>query len=157
MASTRKQDIKRKRGEWVSKAQLGTIIGKSSQWMQDLLKEEAAPQPTDRKYNTADVVDYIIKRNANTNLSELDLAKVRLTEAQAELKEIELQEKEGSLLDASETERAWTESLSNLRARLLAIPSTAAASLQGIDGQAEQKDVIETLIIEALVELSGAE
>lgn len=58
-----------------------------------------------------------------------DPAKVRLTEGQARLVELKVDQAEGRLLDAIAVEREWTSLLRGVRAELLAVPSRIGARL----------------------------
>lgn len=83
--------------------------------------------------------------------------KARLDRARADLAEHDLALKRREALDATEVEEAWTETLSALRNRLLAIPGKAAPHAAQAASTHEAQEAIREEIEAALAELSQAQ
>ncbi len=81
-------------------------------------------------------------------------ARARKEAALASLRELELQIKQGGYLHAETAERIWGETISRCRSRLLAIPTRLAPIIVHCKTPAEAQAKIETVIHEALTELS---
>jgi len=81
--------------------------------------------------------------------------KLRLTKAQAEKAELEVEVKKRSLIESLEAEQAWGVVVSNTRAKLLSIPSKAAPLLVACNTILEAQDLLEKLIHEVLEELAN--
>lgn len=82
-------------------------------------------------------------------------AKRRRELALAKLSELELAEKEGRLADVNKLAEHWARTGSNIRNRLLSIPTTAAPQVVGVTITQAQA-IIAGLIYDALMDLSGA-
>lgn len=98
-----------------------------------------------------------IKLTKGNSREDYYAEKTRLTKAQADRTEVELEEKQGNLLDSEETIKAWSAYVTATRARLLSIPTKCAQELAGADEPTIIKGILEELICEALEELSGKE
>lgn len=81
-------------------------------------------------------------------------ARARKEAALASLRELELRIKQGEYLHAETAERFWSETISRCRSRLLAIPMRLAPIIVHCSTPAEAQAKIETVIHEALTELS---
>ena len=86
-----------------------------------------------------------------------DNAAKRKALAEAELKELELQARIGELVRADEVGKVWTGAVARCRSRLLSLPSKAAPRVVGIESLPEVQDFLDSLIREALEELSTSE
>lgn len=80
--------------------------------------------------------------------------KARLVKHQADKAEIEVKTLSGELVRAADVEAEWTDMLSAMKSRLMAIPSKAAPIVAAEDNPAQVIDIIEDLVREALQELS---
>lgn len=65
--------------------------------------------------------------------AQLTAERARLAKEQADAQALKNGKSRGELIEASEVERAWSDILRHLRARLLAIPSRLRADLPGLD------------------------
>lgn len=83
-----------------------------------------------------------------------EVARTRLTTAQAEMKELELAEMRGELHRASAISEVWAKQVMNAKTRLLAIPTKTAPELVGKD-LATIASKLKNAIYEALYELAG--
>lgn len=87
---------------------------------------------------------------------EFDEAKRRKMLAEAEKTELEVQVRKGELVEVDEIGKAVESDYMNLRAKLLAIPSSLAPILEVATTAIEIKNCLEDAINEALSELSMA-
>lgn len=83
----------------------------------------------------------------------LDEARVRKTNADAALAELQLQRERGEVVDIEEVSRTVGEEYAAVRAKLLAIPTKLAPRIALEDSEAACRDLIEREITEALNEL----
>ncbi|MFE3837908.1 DNA packaging protein [Pseudogemmobacter sonorensis] len=79
--------------------------------------------------------------------------RARLAKAQAEAQEMKNLAQRGELVSAAEVERAWADTLRNLRSQLLAVPGRIRARLGHLT--ATDTAVIDREIRDALAELGG--
>lgn len=101
---------------------------------------------------TALAADFL-PENSDVDLNE---ARRRRELALAQLAELDLQERRGEVIGASEVESTWATVITNVRSRLLSLPTKAAPMLQGVTGLAETNEVLRGLVYEALRELSDS-
>jgi len=78
-----------------------------------------------------------------------DEADRRKAVALAELRELEVRQKRGELLDAAEVQKQWAAGLAALRDRLLSLPDRLGAVLAG-RGEVEARAVLREALEEAL-------
>ena len=93
-------------------------------------------------------------RAANRVNEEFEEARTRKTSYEADLKHMELKKAAGELIEIEEIKDAWTEVLSNLRSKLLAIPVKLAPIVQNETNIRSIEKLIESHIHEAMHELS---
>jgi len=89
----------------------------------------------------------------NRSRAEREAALARLDAARAELAEIELEEKRGSVISVDEVETRLTGVFSSCRSKLLGVPTRCRQRDPGLTR--EQVEMIESLIREALEDLSA--
>lgn len=82
--------------------------------------------------------------------------KARLDKARADLAELDLAERSGQLVDAAMIEATWGAAFTELRTRLLAIPSSTAPRVTPKMAAAEIEALIREQIDDALAAISGA-
>lgn len=90
----------------------------------------------------------------DTKLLDAKLERARLDRAKRHLAEAALAEKKGTLIPAKAVQEYWGSMVSNCRARLLAIPPKLGQRAIGITENKEITFIANTLIHEALMELS---
>ena len=83
--------------------------------------------------------------------------KSRLTSAQADKAEMEVQVLSSSLLKAEDVKETWITFVSNVKAKLLNIPAKLAHQIVGLEHYAEAEELLMNEIYEALNELSNDE
>jgi hypothetical protein len=86
--------------------------------------------------------------------STYDEARTRKVNAEAEISELELAKVRSQLVVAEDVEKAWTDTLSNLKAKLTNIPSKAAPLVASETEAGIVQAILADLINEALEELS---
>lgn len=91
------------------------------------------------------------KRSGTGDIAE---EKTKLTAAQARKAELEVEQLEKSLIPAQLVEETWIDYVSNVRAKLLGLPSRVAHQVITIDKYAEAELVIKEQVHEALNELT---
>lgn len=84
-----------------------------------------------------------------------DQARTRKIAADAELAEMELAKARREFISVEDVRSAWQNVLSNMRARLLSMPSTVAPIVQHETNLGTVKDIIDGAIRECLEELSS--
>jgi len=95
-----------------------------------------------------------LARGKNTNSGNLNEERTRLTKAQADRAELELQEKEGDLISSDVIKTIWSDYVSNTRSKLLALPSKLGHLTQAAETYAEAEAIIKEAVYECLEELS---
>jgi phage terminase Nu1 subunit (DNA packaging protein) len=96
----------------------------------------------------------VLARGKNTNSGDLNEERTRLTKAQADRAELELQEKEGDLISSDVIKTIWSDYVSNTRSKLLALPSKLGHLTQAAESYAEAEAIIKEAVYECLEELS---
>jgi phage terminase Nu1 subunit (DNA packaging protein) len=96
------------------------------------------------KFNSADVIAWRDKRAAEvrdaSGEGNADASKRRHMAAAAELKELQLAEKRGSMIHVEDVAPLIADELANVRSRLMAMPGRLSSALVGLDQPAiEQK------------------
>tara|TARA_S200002703_G_scaffold121008_2_gene106841 strand:- start:2286 stop:2810 length:525 start_codon:yes stop_codon:yes gene_type:complete len=80
--------------------------------------------------------------------------KAKLTAAQARKAELEVEQLEKTLIPAQLVEETWVDYVSNVRAKLLGLPSRVAHQVITVDKYAEAELIIKEQVHEALNELA---
>jgi phage terminase Nu1 subunit (DNA packaging protein) len=80
--------------------------------------------------------------------------RARLTKAKADMAEMEREQMAARLLPANDVEKAWTDVVANMRTKVLAIPTNAAADTQAARNLVEAKQVLKEKVNDALAELA---
>jgi phage terminase Nu1 subunit (DNA packaging protein) len=142
---------------------IGALVGLTSRRIRQLEKEGTGPQRlSDGSYDPVLVGKWIRERI----LSELGVAndgqaydyeaeRARLTKAQADKAEMERDELRGALVRVPSVESHWQGMVASMRARLLSLPSKVAAQVAGPDRLQEVQERVQTLVYEALEEISA--
>jgi|TARA_Y100000033_G_scaffold37382_1_gene36388 phage terminase Nu1 subunit (DNA packaging protein) len=95
-----------------------------------------------------------LSKGRNTSSGDLNDERTRLTKAQADKAELELQEKENELISTDLIKTIWSDYVSNVRSKLLALPSKLGHLTQAAETYAEAEAIIKESIYECLEELS---
>jgi phage terminase Nu1 subunit (DNA packaging protein) len=110
---------------------------------------------TGHKFNSADVIRWVKARKSSAAVGQSDQGRRRYLLAVAELKEIQLAEKRGSLVSIEAVQEVLADELTAVRSRLLAIPGRLAGQLAIVSDAAEIEAAIAEEVRGALSELSA--
>ena len=131
----------------------------SERRVQQLVKMGVVPKNDHGRYELVPAVQgyvrYLQERAAGRPGAPEDYhqEKSRLVKLQADKAQLELDEMSSQLVRADAVQSAWEGILSDVKARLLGIPSKAAPIVSGIDNPGEILGVLDDLVHEALREL----
>lgn len=129
--------------------------------VQQLTKEGIIPKSERGRYELAPAVQgyvrYLQARTHGSNAAPADyhFEKARLVRAQADRAEAELAELNASLVGADDVADAWANLLTNMKTRLLSIPTKSAASVLHEETVNGIQSVLESDINEVLMEFVG--
>ena len=139
----------------VNKRELSEIFGVTQQtldkWQHAGMPHKKGVKGRENEYDTAECIDW------RMHGQDIDYKKerARLTKAQADEQEMKNQIMNGELVAADDIIEKWSTIATNVKNRMLSVPSRAATLLQGVDGVKETKKIIEGLVKEALKEIAG--
>ncbi|MEK9918966.1 MAG: hypothetical protein VW496_06200 [Pelagibacteraceae bacterium] len=105
-------------------------------------------------YILRDVLPQVAKHIGVPNVIDLNQERARKTAAEAELAEIELEQKRNSLVPVSDVIDAWLELIAACKSRMLSMPAKLAPVVAVEDNPAICKRIIEEQTLEALDELA---
>jgi phage terminase Nu1 subunit (DNA packaging protein) len=145
-------------GEKVNKVRLAAILGKDQKtilkWQKEGMPvEKAGKRGTSNDYDTAKVIDWLISK-ANDTDKEMERARIRLTNAQADKTELEVQELQGNLISLDTMKHTWANILGSFRARILSMPSRLTPLIITHKDPKKIEKVIKDACNEALNELA---
>jgi len=92
--------------------------------------------------------------NKKSGTGDIAEEKARLTKAQADKAELEVEQLEGSLIPAQLVQDTWIEYVSNSRAKILGLPSRIAHQVITVDQYSEAELIIKEQVYEILEELA---
>ena len=152
-------------GKLVNKTELSEIIGKTQKtlttWQsQGMPFKLAGKRGTSNEYDTADVIDWIVKRELDKYLGsdgesyDLEKERSRLTHHQANKTALEEDVLKGELIPSDVVKNEWSKMVSSMRAKMLSLPTKAAHKLLNIGDFEEIESIMKSHIYEALQELS---
>jgi len=136
----------------------------SAEWVSRLKSQNILPSAPGKSMNIDQCriayINYLrtkARMTSNTDDGTITEHKTRLTSAQADKAEMEVQVLSSSLIKADDVRSTWTEFVSNVRAKLLNLPSKLAHQVIGLDHYAEAEELLTNEIYETLNELSKSE
>ena len=136
----------------------------SAEWVSRLKSQNILPSAPGKSMNIDQCriayINYLrtkARMTSNTDDGTITEHKTRLTSAQADKAEMEVQVLSSSLIKADDVRSSWTEFVSNVRAKLLNLPAKMAHQVIGLDHYAEAEELLTNEIYEALNELSKSE
>jgi hypothetical protein len=146
--------------------QVAILLGVSIKSVDNYTKYAIDPMPysklPDKKigksYNWIEVLNWWIKRENKkleksfkfTPADELAQAKLDNINKQNQKLQLEIDEKEGTLLNAAEVEKVWSNTLLDIKNSLLNVGHTASGSITANMNYNKKKELIDTLIFDAL-------
>ena len=127
----------------------------TTQRISQLVREGVLSSPGKDGFDPKKLIQqYLRYKAASKEEAELAHEQTRLTRAKAELAEIELRTNQGILVRVDHVVKFWSRMISDCRSRLLALPTRAAPLMFASKSLAEARALHETLIEEALHELT---
>ena len=136
----------------------------SAEWVSRLKSQNILPSAPGKSMNIDQCriayINYLrtkARMTSNTDDGTITEHKTRLTSAQADKAEMEVQVLSSSLIRADEVRSTWTEFVSNVRAKLLNLPAKLAHQVVGLEHYAEAEELLTNEIYETLNELSKSE
>jgi len=136
----------------------------SAEWVSRLKSQNILPSAPGKSMNIDQCriayINYLrtkARMTSNSDDGTITEHKTRLTSAQADKAEMEVQVLSSSLIKADDVRSTWTEFVSNVRAKLLNLPSKLAHQVIGLDHYAEAEELLTNEIYETLNELSKSE
>ncbi len=143
---------------------IGQIIGVTDRRVRQLADEGVIPKLKNGSYDLVPTINSYIRNikigneaDADSSKSNYDQERYLHEKAKRKKAELILGEMKGQLHDSETVEEVMTSMLSNLRSKLLAIPSKTAPLLIGIDDIPEIQEILDIKIYESLLELSDYE
>lgn len=103
--------------------------------------------------NLSDMAAWRVKQTNESD--ELNIEKTRLTKAQADKTELEVEVLRGSLVPVDKVEMIWANLCAGARNRLLSIPYKTAIIVQGVTEFQAIETAVRSLIYEALHAIDG--
>lgn len=94
-------------------------------------------------------------KGLQNNSGDLNEEKTRLTKLQADKAQLEVQEMEQSLVSVEKITEEWVGYASNVRSKLLALPSKVSHRVQAAETYAEAEKILKEAVYDALHELSN--
>ena len=141
-------------------AVISKLLDLSERHVRRLAAENILKKPEKNKgweiTNVTLYIRYLRERAFGKDISTTDLhnEKLRLTKAQADRATLEVNELEGELIPAQLVEDTWVNYSSNVRAKLLGLPSRIAHEIITIEDYQEALEILKKQVNEALQELS---
>lgn len=139
------------------------LLDLTPQRVNQLAREGIVPKHERGRYELVPVVrayiQYLRMGNLKKDLPEDDYTthRMRLTRARADIMEMEKAQMEEKLIPSEDIENAWLEATANMRAKLLSLPTKAAAEVFAAETIAEVKSLLKEQIYESLTELENVE
>lgn len=144
--------------EFVTVVELSRWFGITPRRVQSLVTDGHLTKPEAGKYDLKESVrqyiEFLRKSGRGGGVKLVD-EKTRLTTAQADREELELEEMKGELVSASTVEKAWGAEFAAIRQSLLSMPSKAAPVVAQMESVGEVKAFLDELIHDTLAGLSG--
>ena len=128
-----------------------------------LAKNGTLPKAARGRYELVPVVRayirYLREKSVNSDVGSDDYAthRARLTKAKADMAEMEREQMSNSLIPAEDVADAWEAMVSNMRAKILSIPTKVAASVFAANDVSDAKNILKEQINEGLAELAAIE
>lgn len=154
----------------VNRAGLADAHGVSENTVTNWLEEglprakAAARRGQSDEYDVAETIRWRLAREAakgvldeNGALINFEGERTRLTREQADKISMENEMRRGRLVDTEHVAALWANLLTNVKNRMLAIPTRAAPLVVGRKSLPEVRDVVRRLIVEALNDLVSSD
>ena len=149
-----------KEGQIVRAMDLAKMLGVSDRHIRDLANENVVKKTAQGKYLLLESVRGYIEYLKSRNDADISLKDEKIKEEtkriikDTEIKELKIKELKNQLHSANVIEKVMTDSLINMKGKLLSLSNKLAPQIIALDNLGEIQDVIQDGIFEALEELS---
>ena len=149
-----------KEGQIVRAMDLAKMLGVSDRHIRDLANENVVKKTAQGKYLLLESVRGYIEYLKSRNDADISLKDEKIKEEtkriikDTEIKELKIKELRNQLHSADVIEKVMTDSLMNMKGKLLSLSNKLAPQIIALDNLGEIQDVIQYGIFEALEELS---
>ena len=149
-----------KEGQIVRAMDLAKMLGVSDRHIRDLANENVVKKTAQGKYLLLESVRGYIEYLKSRNDADISLKDEKIKEEtkriikDTEIKELKIKELKNQLHSADVIEKVMTDSLINMKGKLLSLSNKLAPQIIALDNLGEIQDVIQDGIFEALEELS---
>lgn len=136
---------------------LAQLLGIGPRRVQQLVREKIIARGTRGRYPLPESVrGYVryLSAQASDDATDLTAQRIRLTKAQADMAELDLQQRAGQLVSVDEITAEWGSMLATVRTRLLAMPAKLAPVIVTERTAGGAFAMLEREVHEALTELS---
>ena len=149
-----------KEGQIVRAMDLAKMLGVSDRHIRDLANENVVKKTAQGKYLLLESVRGYIEYLKSRNDADISLKDEKIKEEtkriikDTEIKELKIKELKNQLHSADVIEKVMTDSLINMKGKLLSLSNKLAPQIIALDNLGEIQDVIQDGIFQALEELS---
>lgn len=149
-----------KEGQIVRAMDLAKMLGVSDRHIRDLANENVVKKTAQGKYLLLESVRGYIEYLKSRNDADISLKDEKIKEEtkriikDTEIKELKIKELKNQLHSADVIEKVMTDSLINMKGKLLSLSNKLAPQIIALDNLGEIQNVIQDGIFEALEELS---
>ena len=139
MSQTTKKPVKNLREQELSAPEAAILLGVSNATFYRLVESDFIKRVDEGVYLLKDVIEGYARSFQGSK--GLTAAKIRQASADAELKEIAISEQKGELVPIEVVMKVYGENITNIRAKILAMPTKIAPELVGKDLAAIQAKI----------------
>nr|DAK33549.1 MAG TPA: Protein of unknown function (DUF1441) [Caudoviricetes sp.] len=149
-----------KENQIIRVTELAKLLGVTDRHLRNLANEGIIKKTENGKYlfleSVQGYIEYLeLKNDADVNLKDEKIKEeIKKIKKDTELKALKISELKNQLHPATIIEKVMTESLMNLKGRLLSLSNRLAPQLIALDNLGEIQEVIQDSILETLEELS---
>jgi len=142
---------------------IAKLFGISERRVQQLAQDKVIPKAVRGQYelvgSVRGFIHYLQQRAFGKGVAPQDthLERARLLKAQADMAEIDLAERTGSLVTVDRVEADWMDMVSACRAKMLSIPTKTAYQIAHLENPQEIEKFLKRIINEALAEMATYE
>jgi phage terminase Nu1 subunit (DNA packaging protein) len=140
---------------------IAKLLDLTERRVNQLAKDGVLPKSARGRYELVPVVRAYIRflreKTVNTDVGADDYAahRARLTSAKADMAEMEREQMKSNLIPADDVADAWDAMVSNMRAKLLSIPTKSATQTFAAKNVTEAKSILKDAVNDALKELAA--
>ena len=142
---------------------IAKLFSISERRVQQLAQDKVIPKAVRGQYelvgSVRGFINYLQQRAFGKGVAPQDthLERARLLKAQADMAEIDLAERTGSLVTVDRVEADWMDMVSACRAKMLSIPTKTAYQIAHLENPQEIEKFLKRIIFEALAEMASYE